>query len=120
MARQSPGALIELEQDPALADLVREWDFSLGKRFNAEVVHKFSSVHHPCSSPDSSFFLLVVFRRFLFRLTEEVKIQLLWLCTAVWEALPLVFMSLTKVTSTFVFPSPLRMLVCYFDLSEES
>ena len=71
MARQPPGALIELEQDPALAELVREWDFSLGKRFEAEVVHKFSSLHHPSSSPDGSFFLLVVFRRFLFRLTED-------------------------------------------------
>jgi hypothetical protein len=30
MAHQSPGALIELEQDPALAELVREWDFSPG------------------------------------------------------------------------------------------
>ena len=113
MSRQPPGALIELEQDPALTELVREWDFSLGKRFEAEVVHKFSSsVHHPSSSPDGSFFLLVVFRRFLFRLTEEVKIQLLWLCTAVWEALPLVFMSLTKVIATSVSPSPPSMLVC--------
>jgi len=35
-------------------------------------VHKFSSsLHHPSSSPDGSFFLLVVFRRFLFRLTED-------------------------------------------------
>ena len=72
MSRQPPGALIELEQDPALTELVREWDFSLGKRFEAEVVHKFSSsVHHPSSSPDGSFFMLVVFRRFLFRLTED-------------------------------------------------
>jgi hypothetical protein len=72
MARQPPGALIELEQDLALVELVREWDFSPGKRFEAEVLHKFSSlVHHPSSSPDGSFFLLVVFRRFLFRLTED-------------------------------------------------
>ena len=72
MARQPPGALIELEQDPTLTELVREWDFSPGKRFEAEVVHKFSfSVHHPSSSPDGSFFVLVVFSRFLFRLTED-------------------------------------------------
>jgi hypothetical protein len=62
MAWQSPGALIELEQDPALAELVSGWDFSVGKRFEAEVVHKFSSsVHHPSSLLDGSFFLLVVF-----------------------------------------------------------
>ena len=68
----SPGALIELEQDPALAELVRDWDFSPGKKFQAEVLRKFSSsVHHTSSSPDGSFFLLVVFRRFLFRLTED-------------------------------------------------
>ena len=68
----SPGALIELEQDPVLAELVRDWDFSPGKKFQAEVLRKFSSsVHHTSSSPDGSFFLLVVFRRFLFRLTED-------------------------------------------------
>jgi hypothetical protein len=68
----SPGALLMLKQNPGLADLVKDWDFSLGKSFQAEVLHRFSSsVHHPSSSPDGSFLLLVVFRRFLFRLTEE-------------------------------------------------
>ena len=58
----SPGALLELEQDPALAELVRDWDFSRGKKFEAEVFGEFSSsVDHPSSSPNGSFFLLVVF-----------------------------------------------------------
>jgi hypothetical protein len=44
LACRSPGALIELEQDPALAELVRDWDFSPGKKFQAEVLRKFSSL----------------------------------------------------------------------------
>ncbi|CAD6239261.1 unnamed protein product [Miscanthus lutarioriparius] len=83
MARQvcSPGALFELEHDPALAELVEDWDFSPGKRFQAEVLRKFSSsVHHPSSSPDGSFFMLVVFRRYLFRLTEESVAMALHCC----------------------------------------
>jgi hypothetical protein len=82
MARQvcSPGTLLELEQDPPLAELVEDWDFSPGKRFQAEVLHKFSSsVHHPSSSPDGSF-MLVVFRRYLFRLTEESVARALHYC----------------------------------------
>jgi hypothetical protein len=52
----SPGALLMLKQNPGLADLVKDWDFSLGKSFQAEVLHRFSSsVHHPSSSPDGSF-----------------------------------------------------------------
>jgi hypothetical protein len=80
-ARKSPGPLLELEQDPALAELVSDWDFSPGKRFQAEVLHKFSSsVHHTSSSPDGSFFMLVVFRRFLFRLTEDSVAMALHCC----------------------------------------
>ncbi|KAJ1283789.1 hypothetical protein BS78_03G153700 [Paspalum vaginatum] len=48
------------------------WDPSPGKQFQAEVLKMFnSSVHHPSSSTNGCFFLLVVFRRFTFRLTEE-------------------------------------------------
>ena len=77
----SPGALIELEQDPALAALVRNWDFSPGKRFGTEVLQRFStSVHHPSPTPDGSFFLLAVFRRYLFRLTEDSVAMALHCC----------------------------------------
>ncbi|OEL27685.1 hypothetical protein BAE44_0011297, partial [Dichanthelium oligosanthes] len=63
---------LELEQDPQLAYLVRDWDFSVGKRFQDEALHKFrSSVHHPSSSPQGLFFLLAVFCRYTFRLTED-------------------------------------------------
>jgi hypothetical protein len=48
------------------------WDFSAGRSFETEVFHRFgSSVHHPSSSVHGSFFLLAVFRRSVFRLTEE-------------------------------------------------
>jgi hypothetical protein len=48
-----------------------DWDFRRGKAFEREVLHRFgSSVHHP-SSLSGSFFLLAVFRRSTFRLTEE-------------------------------------------------
>ncbi|TVU33893.1 hypothetical protein EJB05_15707, partial [Eragrostis curvula] len=47
-------------------------DFSQGKRFQAEVLARLcSSVHHPSSSVVGSFFLLAIFRRFTFRLTED-------------------------------------------------
>lgn len=47
-------------------------DFSHGEKFELEVLHCFGkSVHHPSSNPRGSFFLLVTFRRYLFRLTEE-------------------------------------------------
>ena len=83
MARHvcSPGALLELEQGPALAQLVKDGDFSPGKRFQVEVLHKFSSsVHHPSSSSDGSFFMLVVFQRYLFRLTEELVAMTIHCC----------------------------------------
>ncbi|TVU48832.1 hypothetical protein EJB05_00111, partial [Eragrostis curvula] len=49
-----------------------DFDFARGRVFQAEVLRRFrSSVHHPSSSIDSSFFMLAVFRRFTFRLTEE-------------------------------------------------
>jgi len=70
-----------LEQSPGLAELIKDWDFSMGKRFQAEVLHRFSSsVHHPSSTPDVSFHLLVVFRRSLFRLTEESVAMALHCC----------------------------------------
>ncbi|KAG8083477.1 hypothetical protein GUJ93_ZPchr0015g6794 [Zizania palustris] len=65
-------ALLELEQDPVLAILVSSWDFSGGRVFQQQVLARFGSpVHHPCSSPEGSFFLLVVFKRFTFRLTDS-------------------------------------------------
>jgi hypothetical protein len=47
-------------------------DFSHGEKFQKEVLHLFStSVHHPSSSFDGSFFLLATFRRFIFCLLEN-------------------------------------------------
>jgi hypothetical protein len=77
----SLGALLELEQDPALAELVRDWDFSCGKKFEAEVFHELSSsMHHPSSSSTGSFFLLMVSQRFLFCLTEDSVAMALHCC----------------------------------------
>lgn len=54
------------------SDLVDRLDFDRGLEFQDDVRRCFKSpVHHPFPSPDGSFFLLVTFRRFLFRLTEE-------------------------------------------------
>jgi hypothetical protein len=48
------------------------WDFCPGRVFEQQVLHRFgTSVHHPSSSPIGSFFLLAVFRRSSFRLTED-------------------------------------------------
>jgi hypothetical protein len=48
------------------------WDFRAGRRFETEMFYRFgSSVHHPSSSVHGSFFLLAVFRRSVFCLTEE-------------------------------------------------
>src|SRR5438552_1168398 len=56
----------------SLPDLAEKLDFSLGLKFQKEMNQLFrSSVHHPSSSPSGSFFLLVTFRRFTFRLTED-------------------------------------------------
>ena len=69
---KGPGDLLELQEDHQLAYLVKDWDFSTGRRFEAEVCSKFNiSMHNPSSSPHGSFFLLVIFRRFTFRLTEN-------------------------------------------------
>lgn len=49
-----------------------DWNFSRGWDFEDEVRRRFDSpVHHPSSSARGSFFLLAVFRRYSFRLTEE-------------------------------------------------
>lgn len=51
---------------------MKDWDFPIGKKFQLEVLAKFkSSVHHPSSSPQGSFFLLAAFHRYTFRLTED-------------------------------------------------
>jgi hypothetical protein len=54
------------------ADLISKLDLSHGKKFQEEArVRHGKSGHHPSSSPDGSFFLLVVFRRFIVRLLED-------------------------------------------------
>jgi hypothetical protein len=54
------------------SDLVDRLDFDQGLVFQDEVRRRFKSpVHRPFPSPHGSFFLLVTFRRFLFRLTED-------------------------------------------------
>jgi hypothetical protein len=54
------------------AELAAKLDFSHGKKFRKEVLQLFgSSVHHVEATPSGSFFLLVTFRRFTFRLTED-------------------------------------------------
>lgn len=53
-------------------ELAKKLDFSHGRKFRKEVLQLFgSSVHHVESSPAGSFFLLVTFRRYTFRLTED-------------------------------------------------
>lgn len=54
------------------SDLADRLDFNVGLEFQDEVRHRYKSpVHHPYPNPDGSFFLLVTFRRYLFRLTED-------------------------------------------------
>jgi hypothetical protein len=56
----------------SISELKDRLDFGKGLAIQDEICKLFKSpVHHPYSSPDGSFFLLVTFRRFLFRLTEE-------------------------------------------------
>jgi hypothetical protein len=70
-SRVSHGELLELEDDNQLAHLVSKWDFSLGRKFEESIFRNFrSSVHHPSSSLSGAFHLLVIFRRYTFRLTE--------------------------------------------------
>ncbi|TVU03252.1 hypothetical protein EJB05_51223, partial [Eragrostis curvula] len=79
--RAGPGDLLELRDDPQLAALVKSWDFQPGKDFQADILCKFrSSVHHPSSSLHGAFHLLVVFRRFTFRLTESSVSMALHAC----------------------------------------
>jgi hypothetical protein len=53
-------------------ELLRKLDFSHEKKFQKEILQLFgSSVHHTLATPSGSFFLLVTFRRYTFRLTEE-------------------------------------------------
>lgn len=54
------------------SDLVSCLDFDRSLEFQDEVCCLFKSpVHHSHPTPDGSFFLLVTFRRFLFRLMED-------------------------------------------------
>jgi hypothetical protein len=53
-------------------ELAAKLDFSHGKKFRKEVLQLFGSlVHHVEATPAGSFFLLVIFRRYTFRLTED-------------------------------------------------
>lgn len=55
-----------------LQALPRDWDSTRGKEFAAKVASRIGTqVHYPKSSPDGSFFLLAVFRRYTFRLNED-------------------------------------------------
>lgn len=55
-----------------LEELARKFDFSHGKMFKKEILQLFgSSVHHPLATPSGSFFLLVTFRWYTFRLTKD-------------------------------------------------
>lgn len=54
------------------SDVADRMDFNVGLQFQDEVRRLYKSpVHHPHPNAEGSFFLLVTFRRFLFRLTED-------------------------------------------------
>jgi len=54
------------------SELLKRLDFDRGLEFQDEIRRRLRApVHFPFPSPDGSFLLLVTFRRFLFRLTEE-------------------------------------------------
>jgi hypothetical protein len=93
-------------------------DFDLRLKFQDEVRRRFKSpVHHPFPTPDGSFFMLVTFRCFLFRLTE---VRLVWCCNLVWVVVPQIFMSLFKVIITYESQSSPKKLVFSFIDSEGS
>jgi len=63
------------------SDLADKLDFEPGRKFQEEICRFFGkSVHHPSSSPSGSFFLLVNFWRYTFRLTEDSVSQVLQAC----------------------------------------
>jgi hypothetical protein len=68
-----PGSLLLLSSWMDLPDeLAKKLDFSHGRKFQKEILQLFgSSVHHTLATPSGSFFLLVTFRRYTFRLTED-------------------------------------------------
>jgi hypothetical protein len=71
-ARDSHEGLLELQEDQQLAKLVQDWDFTLGRKFEAGIFNRIrSSVHHPSSSPCGAFHLLVIFCQYTFRLTDS-------------------------------------------------
>jgi hypothetical protein len=62
--------LLELGEDRQLTDLVKDWDFKKGRDFEDAIFANYkSSVHFLCS-PRGAFHLLVVFRRYIFKLTD--------------------------------------------------
>lgn len=64
-----------------LVELAKKLDFSHGRKFRKEVLQLFgSSVHQVESSPIGSFFLLVTFRHYTFRLTEDFVVFALASC----------------------------------------
>jgi hypothetical protein len=63
------------------SNLIGKLDFSHGKNFQHEVLVRLGKiVHHPSSSPDGSFLLLVIFRRFTVRLSEDSVAWMLQSC----------------------------------------
>jgi hypothetical protein len=68
----APPNLLELQEDEQLAELVKNWKFEEGLKFQTKVcLATGCAVHHVSSSQNGSFSLLVVFRRFTFRLIEK-------------------------------------------------
>lgn len=71
------------------SNLAARLDFSLGRKFEDDVDHRFGTLvyHSPPSADGSFFFLLATFRRFLFQLTED---SVSWPFNLVWVDVPLV------------------------------
>jgi pterin-4a-carbinolamine dehydratase len=68
----APPRLLELEEDEQLAELVKNWKFEEGLRFQTKVcLTADRAVHHASSSLAGSFSVLAIFRRYTFRLTEK-------------------------------------------------
>jgi len=65
----APPRLIELDKDEQLAELVNDWNFEEGVKFQDRVRRVTNcAVPHASSSPVGSFALLAIFRRYTFSL----------------------------------------------------
>jgi hypothetical protein len=68
----APSNLLDLQDDEQRAELVKNWKFEEGLKFQTKVcLATGRAVHHASSSRNGSFSLLSVFRRFTFRFTEK-------------------------------------------------